>query len=443
MKREYTAEQMQTILNYGNIDIEIMLKAAEERRREEFLTEKGIKIPKITKKPDRELYYCNIPGKYTEDGKRHQVTGSTEEECQEKYREEVYEFLRRQAEPPRTFASTYREWLDNKKSSIKGSTYSRYKRMDINYVQNSEFGAKRLADIRLPECEAFIGTLYKLNLGVENLKQVKSTLSQTLDYAIAHEYEGAKGNYFRSIKINANLCSTDHEHKKDAWTDEELALITEKSLEFWKEEQKYLYSAAYPILIYTGMRIGELLALEWKDVDFKEKKARINKSVARYTNYETGKKILAVGSTKTFNSKRIISLTDEAIRWLYELRLRNFATGRTKSGRVLETEGGLIVKSDKINDTMKRMCAEIGIEYRSSHACRRTYASVLLEAGILLPEVSADLGHKNLSTTQNSYYKRRNHADEQLKKKNAVFSVHSCPQHQNGLNPVNMPVQAS
>ena len=70
---------LEEILKYANIDVEGLVETAEKRRMEETLTEKGIVIPRVTKKQGRDLYYCNIPGRYSEDGRRHQITGNTEE----------------------------------------------------------------------------------------------------------------------------------------------------------------------------------------------------------------------------------------------------------------------------------------------------------------------------------------------------------------------------
>ena len=419
---------LEEILKYANIDVEGLVETAEKRRMEETLTEKGIVIPRVTKKQGRDLYYCNIPGRYSEDGRRHQITGNTEEECIANYKRKIYEFLRKQEEKQLTFANIYKQWLDAKKSGIRNSTYSRYMRMYINYIRDSEFGAYTLDEIRLPECETFVNSLYELHLGAENLKQVKSTLSQAMEYAIAHEMEGARANFFRSVKINENLCSTERTHRTDAWTDAEIIKMGKSSLKMWSESKKYRYSAVYMIMIYTGCRIGEVLALNWDDIDFHKKTLRVTKTVNRYTDYDTKRKILEIGKPKTAGSNRVIMLTDEAIAWLREMQKRNLQTGCCQTGRVVETQGEQITKPDVVNNSMKKFCREIGVQYRSSHTCRRTYATMLLEQGIPTPEVSADLGHKNLSTTQNSYYKRRRDGEEQLQQKNAVFlstAVHS------------------
>ena len=85
-------------------------------------------------------------------------------------------------------------------------------------------------------------------------------------------------------------------------------------------------------LIFTGCRVGELLAANWRDIDFESKTFSITKTVIRYTEYDTGKKILTVDKTKTADGQRIIALTDEAIYWLKEIKRRNEELGR-HSGR--------------------------------------------------------------------------------------------------------------
>ena len=76
----------------------------------------------------------------------------------------------------------------------------------------------------------------------------------------------------------------------------------------------------------------------------------------------------------------------------------------------------------------KYFCRAAGVEYNPSHACRRSYASVLIDGGVPVAEVSRDLGHKKTTTTLNSYYKPRTSGTMTNKKNNVFVSAIAAPQ---------------
>ncbi|MCB6992210.1 site-specific integrase [bacterium 210820-DFI.6.37] len=147
----------------------------------------------------------------------------------------------------------------------------------------------------------------------------------------------------------------------------------------------------------TGMRFGEAVALTWGDVDFKKKTIRINK-----TSVEMHGSPIIQPHTKTSSGTRIISISDNVVKFLREvkkslnkeLNYRNLVIPNTRYG---------ILTSANMNKRWRRVCAILDIPYQGVHALRHTWATRALEKGIDVKTVSEMLGHKNVITTMNIY----------------------------------------
>lgn len=422
--KEISADIMNLIANYGIITPEVV-EAARRKQMADLLSKYKVQIPEPSYRAAKGDFLAKTPARYSVDKKRYTVIGRTPEECKERFREKIVELLiiveqgdnTEEKAKKMTVEQTAEEFIRSSKDGLKTATYERYMRCWHNHIRGTKFGSRVLREIRQPDCQQFIDSLYHQKLAYGSIKQMKSIVSQTFDFAIARGY--VQANQMKTTKINANLCSQERKHETTAWSDDEIRKLSEGSKRAWKTHQFY-YSAVYMALIFTGCRVGELLAANWRDIDFESKTLSITKTVIRYTEYDTGKKILTVDKTKTADGQRIIALTDEAIYWLKEIKRRNEELGR-HSGRVVETRQGGYAKANMIDDSAKRFCKFAGVDYHSSHTCRRTYATILIDNGVPLTEISADLGHKNISTTQNCYYKKRQSGDDILSQKNAIF----------------------
>lgn len=385
--------------------------------RQETLMKNQIKIPEPKQRPDTRQWVLTVPARYSRTGKRHQIVRADRKAAVEAYEQEVYEVI---AHDEMTVYGAMVEYLSSRRDELKITSYERYTRMTENHIKGTSFGQLKLTDVTLDSCRQYIQELYREKLCQTHIKQLKSLVASSLEYAIAHDYMTT--NYMRSVKINSNLCSTERSHDTGAWTDEEMHDLWVGSIAQWQNGYHYRYSAAAMFLMYTGCRVGELLSATWDDVDLEEKTLSVTKTLVRYTDYETEKKILTTDTTKSTSSRRVLQLNDAAMFWLYEMRSRSEQLG-IESPLLVPSRHGRLVKQDAIDTCIKKFCGAIGMRYLSSHALRRTYASVLLDAHVPVSEVSHDLGHKNISTTQNIYYKRRSAEAGRLDKKNAAFTA--------------------
>lgn len=164
------------------------------------------------------------------------------------------------------------------------------------------------------------------------------------------------------------------------------------------------YRAFFFLLIYSGCRRGELLGLEWRDVDF----ANCLISIRRTSCY-TPDRGTYTDTTKTEQSKRTLKLPQEVMDILCELRdfqLRQadiFGDKWVESGRLFTKETGEPQHPNTSYHWLEKFCARNGLPFYGLHSFRHLFASLLVGNGVDIVTVSGVLGHSAVSTTSNIY----------------------------------------
>lgn len=173
---------------------------------------------------------------------------------------------------------------------------------------------------------------------------------------------------------------------------------------FTKSEQAKLLASLYHkmdcfklavlLCLFTGLRLGELCALRWSDIDFINKTLTIKRTVQRlYVENGSKKTTLVETSPKSAHSKREIPLQNTIV-----TLLMNYKNGKE-----------YIFGNDKPLDprTMqnhyKKIMKEAGVPYKNFHTLRHTYATNCIEGGVDVKSLSEMLGHSNVKITLNYY----------------------------------------
>lgn len=170
------------------------------------------------------------------------------------------------------------------------------------------------------------------------------------------------------------------------------------------------------LLISTGLRFGEAVALTWDDIDFKNKTLNVNK-----TSVEIHGRPSIQKHTKTSSGTRIIALPDRVISFLKEVR-KSQDQELNYRNLVIPNRNYGIITSANMRRRWQRVCAELDIEYNGLHALRHTWATRALEKGIDVKTVSDMLGHKNVITTMNIYQDAlQDHKEKAANKLNDLF----------------------
>ena len=153
----------------------------------------------------------------------------------------------------------------------------------------------------------------------------------------------------------------------------------------------------YYLLIATGMRFGEAVALTWDDVNLKSKTIHINK-----TSVELHGSPIIQPHTKTSAGTRTISIAANVASFLREVQ-QSLDPELNYRNLVLPNSRYNIITSANTNRRWQKVCVTLDIPYQGVHALRHTWATRALEKGIDVKTVSDMLGHKNVITTMNIY----------------------------------------
>lgn len=184
---------------------------------------------------------------------------------------------------------------------------------------------------------------------------------------------------------------------------EELALFLKAA----DEQGLNMDGVIFYVLAYSGMRVGELIALKWKDIDFNKNTVNINKTYYNPTNNTTK---FTLVTPKTKQSVRLIALDDSIMQ---RLRKHKFEQNELKmyfrdtyddQDFVFAKENGYPIFIKTIQNRMQRLLKLSKLnESLTPHSLRHTHTSLLAEAGVNLEIIMERLGHSDDKTTRNVY----------------------------------------
>lgn len=239
------------------------------------------------------------------------------------------------------------------------------------------FGDKRVNAITAADIRQWQNELIKMGYSPTYLKTINNQLSAIFNYAV--RYYDLKSNPC----AKAGSMGKSKAEEMDFWTVEEFRKFIDSVM------NKRLSYMAFMTLYWTGMRLGELLALNPKDVDLEKRTISITKSYQRL-----GKKDV-ITPPKTPKSKRVITIPEflaadikDYMDSLYDLQENDRLFPITKY--YLEHE-------------MQREIKESGVKRIRVHDLRHSHASMLIELGFSPLEIANRLGHEKVETTLNTY----------------------------------------
>lgn len=287
-----------------------------------------------------------------------------------------------------------KEWLDiwlNKytKFAVKLRTYERYRYIIEKHI-NPKLGEFDLDDLSAVTLQDYV--LSELEGG--NLISSKGLANNSV-IGIVNVLKSAL-----KLAKSLEMSVLDNSNKI------KLPMATEKpvtAFEKWEQEklEKYCLSSnktnylGIVICLYTGIRLGELLALTWNDIDFKSGIMTISKTAYRIK--QNGKPQVVIDKPKTKNSSRLIPLPKQLLEILKRVKRIS------KSDFVLTTRTGGIVGTRAYQKTYERVLKKLDIPYKNFHSIRHTFATRAIEMGMDVKTLSEILGHKNPVITLQRY----------------------------------------
>lgn len=288
----------------------------------------------------------------------------------------------------------YKDWLEDWLTnyvmpSSKDKTYSRYADI-VNQHLIPKLGEYTLYDLTPLIVQRYITEL--MNSG--NLKTGKGLAANSVNSIIT---------VIQGSMATAHLLELTDKYEMDKL---KRPKAQEKPIEcFTPAEQKQIEQAVMAdkrqkmmgiiICLYTGLRIGELLALEWDDIDFSKAELHVTKTCHDGKN-KSGIFCRITDTPKTSHSRRIIPLPKQLLPILKGMK-KNSTSQYVISG----TKGVLSIRS--YQRSFELMQKKLGIHRRGFHALRHTFATRAIECGMDIKSLSEILGHKNPMITLNRY----------------------------------------
>lgn len=297
-------------------------------------------------------------------------------------------------------------WLERYiKHTIKIRTYNRYKSIcELHLIK--DLGEYELEELKPNVLQDFLLQKIDGNYSTNTIKGIVSVLKQALKLAITLEF------------VDKEYCSN---LKMPSSEEKEISVFTKKEQQviesFCLNHKKRNYIGIV-ICLYTGIRLGELLALTWEDINFNSNLLTINKT--SYSAKVDGKTQIIVDKPKTKKSNRVIPLPNQLVKLLKIIKKES------NSKYVITTRNSGMVGNRSYQRTFKFILKKVNVPYRNFHSLRHTFATNAIELGMDVKTLAEILGHTNAMITLNRYsHSLLNYKIEMMNKlgKNLILSI--------------------
>ena len=274
-------------------------------------------------------------------------------------------------------------WLERyMKHTIKIRTYNRYKSIcELHLIK--DLGEYELDELKPNVLQDFLLKKIDDHYSTNTIKGIVSVLKQALRLAITLEF------------VDKEYCSN---LKMPSSEEKEISVFTKKEQQiiesFCLNHKKSNYIGIV-ICLYTGIRLGELLALTWEDIDFNSNLLTINKT--SYSAKLDGKTQIIVDKPKTKKSNRVIPLPNQLVKLLKIIKKES------NSKYVITTRNSGMVGNRSYQRTFKFILKKVNVPYRNFHSLRHTFATNAIELGMDVKTLAEILGHTNAMITLNRY----------------------------------------
>ncbi len=293
-------------------------------------------------------------------------------------------------EPQVFFGDVAAQWLSSKKPVLKESSlafytfivekhlFPKFEKVDVKNV-DADMIAAFLTD------EKHHGRIKDRGpLSDKTLSEIKSILYRILRYARSHSYIDEVPE---SVPLKVKKKPIDV-----------LTKTEQKRLESQAMKEDTLFTLGVLLCLYTGIREGELCALQWADFDWENGTITINKTVSRVSDLDgvSGAKThIVIDTPKTESSIRIVPIPESILPYF------NARAGASEDYVITGKEK--CMEPRVCRDRFKRLQARAGVDYHNFHILRHTYATNCIAQGMDVNTLKANLGHSDISTTLQLY----------------------------------------
>jgi len=304
------------------------------------------------------------------------------------------------------FGDVFKIWLNEiMKSTVKPSTYERYEGIYRLYVKAAPFYSIKLKELRGLDIQRYYTSLQDSEKTTSIIKNLHKLLKSFLNYCVAEGYIIKNYCIGKSITIPDDHCIEDDDEGPI------YAFTLEEQRKFIDAVKIHRNKALFLLDLGTGLRLGELVALKWSDIDFDNNTLSVKRTIKGVTmiNGEKRKYVLIEQSPKTKKSIRTIPIPLNIIPLLKERQEQQEKEKAaafdlyTENNYVFCTVLGLPIDPRNLSRSFQRILKRAQLDQKRFHDLRHTYATRLFEKDVSLKTVQMLLGHSNISITANIY----------------------------------------
>ena len=275
-------------------------------------------------------------------------------------------------------------WKEYKRPYVKQSTMAAYVLILENHVL-PEFGDND--SLHEHDVQAFVLKKIEHGLSAKSVKDILIVLKMVMKFGVKNEW---MNHYEWDIKFPVNS------QPKEL---EVLSVANHKKILDYVQHNFTFMSLGIYISLSTGLRIGEICALKWSDINVADGKITVQRTIERIYMVEGEKKHtqLVINTPKTVNSCREIPISKELLAMVKPIK------------KVVNADFYVLTNEDKPTEPRtyrnyyNRLMEKLDIPKLKYHGLRHSFATRCIEAGCDYKTVSVLLGHSNISTTLNLY----------------------------------------
>ena len=298
------------------------------------------------------------------------------------------------------FGDVFEKWISEREEfhEIRLSSITRYK-TDFKrfFPKNEPFCKIPMDEITEKDLIIFIKkTINNFHLTKKTYAGLRTILISVFKFAKREQIvDFSISTFFNDFSIPDNIFKKTKRKK-----DEEQVFSLEETpvLLSYLKNHPTIHNLGLLLMFQTGLRVGELVALKWEDIDENGMRLSVNSTEISFDN-EDGKRVFEVeNDTKTDESNRIIYLPKQALDTISELKKLN----PNEKGFIF-VKNGKRIRSKWMNYYIRKACREVGIPERSTHKIRKTYASTLILNKVDEKLIQKQMGHTDIATTRKYY----------------------------------------
>ena len=282
-------------------------------------------------------------------------------------------------------------WLLEKKDYIKESTYANYSNNIFNHII-PKLGNYYLNELNHKVIQDFLLELSKNGRKDNNGGLAEKTIKDITIIIKGSIKKGINEDKIKHIELTFNYPKDNKENRLYVLTKREQNKITNYILENINSRNIGLL-----ISLYSGIRIGELCALKWEDVDFKKNCLTINKTIQRVYIKDKNKNIskVIITTPKTKNANREIPINKDFLEILKKVK--------SDKKHYILTGNEKYIEPRTYRKYFNKVLDELKIKHFNFHSLRHTFATNCISLCVDYKTVSELLGHANVNITLNLY----------------------------------------